>query len=152
MHSKTTRGGAFEIPDQSAPWRYFKHIGLTSRKVLRASKVEERSQKFCWIFWKLFQLDILRFDLRFRPFLSKLHLYAQSISKILFDQGFQTHHLLWSSNAWISLKTKKNTFFLYFLKNSSKFWDLTRDFVHFLTELLDFRGPWKLFLRSKLYV
>ena len=46
MLRKTTRGDAFESLDQRGHWKHFKHIALTSRKVLRASEVEEFNQKW----------------------------------------------------------------------------------------------------------
>ena len=58
MLRKTTRGDAFESLDQRGHWKHFKHIALTSRKVLRASEVEEFNQK-----WAKSQVKSQNFEL-----------------------------------------------------------------------------------------
>ena len=60
MLRKTTRGDAFESLDQRGHWKHFKHIALTSRKVLRASEVEEFNQK-----WAKSQVKSQNFKLQF---------------------------------------------------------------------------------------
>ena len=58
MLLKTTRGDAFERLDQRGHGKHFKHIALTSRKVLRASEVEEFNQK-----WAKSQVKSQNFEL-----------------------------------------------------------------------------------------
>ena len=58
MLRKTTRIDAFESLDQRGHWKHFKHIALTSRKVLRASEVEEFNQK-----WAKSQVKSQNFEL-----------------------------------------------------------------------------------------
>ena len=58
MLCKTTRGDAFESLDQRGHWKHFKHIALPSRKVLRASEVEEFNQK-----WAKSQVKSQNFEL-----------------------------------------------------------------------------------------
>ena len=58
MLRKTTRGDAFESLDQRGHWKHFKHIALTSKKVLRASEVEEFNQK-----WAKSQVKSQNFEL-----------------------------------------------------------------------------------------